>query len=71
MSRCSTRTASGDVAPLWTVAKGHLYMPRGLTIDPNRKTVIVGDKFKNSIMTFSLPEMYEPVAVLDSARAAR
>ena len=63
--------ASGDVAPLWTVAKGHLYMPRGLTIDPNRKTVIVGDKFKNSIMTFSLPEMYEPGQVLDSARAAR
>ena len=63
--------ASGDVAPLWTVAKGHLFMPRGLTLDPHRKTVIVADKYKNSVMTFWLPEMYEPVAVSDSARAAR
>ena len=63
--------ASGDVAPLWTIAKGHLFAPRGLTLDPKRKTVIVADKYKNSVMTFSLPEMYEPVAVLDSARAAR
>ena len=63
--------ASGDVAPLWTIAEGHLFAPRGLTLDPKRKTVIVADKFKNSVITFSLPEMYEPAAVLDSARAAR
>jgi len=62
---------SGDVAPLWTVAKGHLYMPRGLTLDPNKKTVIVSDKYMNSVMTFSLPEMYERRGVRETARASR
>ena len=62
---------SGDVAPLWTVAKGHLFMPRGLTLDPKRKTVIVSDKFKNSVMTFALPEMYERTPARTTARAAR
>jgi len=62
---------SGDVAPLWTVAKGYLYLPRGLTLDPKRKTVIVSDKFKNSVMTFSLPEMYERSPARETARAAR
>jgi hypothetical protein len=62
---------SGDVAPKWTVAKGHLYMPRGLTLDPKKKTVIVSDKYMNSVMTFSLPEMYARPAVRETARAAR
>jgi sugar lactone lactonase YvrE len=62
---------TGDVAPLWTVAKGHLYMPRGLTLDPKKKTVIVSDKYMNSVMTFSLPEMYERRGVRETARAAR
>jgi DNA-binding beta-propeller fold protein YncE len=61
---------SGDVAPKWTVAKGHLYMPRGLTLDPKKKTVIVSDKYMNSVMTFSLPEMYVRPAVRETARAA-
>ena len=60
---------NGDVAPLLTVAKGHLYMPRGLTLDPKKKTVIVSDKYMNSVMTFSLPEMYERPAA--SQRRAR
>jgi hypothetical protein len=46
-------------------------MPRGLTLDPKRKTVIVSDKFKNSVMTFSLPELYQPSPVRETARAAR
>ena len=50
---------NGDVAPRWTVAKGFLYMPRGLTLDPKKKTVIVSDKYMNSVMTFSLPELYD------------
>jgi hypothetical protein len=62
---------NGDVAPLWTLAKGYLYMPRGLTLDAKRKTVIVSDKFKNSVMTFSLPEMYERTPARETARAAR
>jgi DNA-binding beta-propeller fold protein YncE len=62
---------SGDVAPQWTIARGHLFMPRGLTLDPERKTVIVSDKYKNSVMTFSLPEMYERSTPRETARAAR
>jgi hypothetical protein len=46
-------------------------MPRGLTIDPKKKTVIVSDKYMNSVMTFSLPEMYERRSVRETARAAR
>jgi DNA-binding beta-propeller fold protein YncE len=49
---------NGDVAPQWTIAKGYLYMARGLTLDPKNKTVIVSDKYLNNVMTFSLPEMY-------------
>ena len=63
---------SGDVAPRWTIAKGYLYMPRGLTLDPKKKTVIVSDKYMNSVMTFSLPELYnQPGAPRETARAAR
>jgi hypothetical protein len=29
---------NGDVPPKWTVAKGYLYMPRGLTLDSKKKT---------------------------------
>ena len=50
---------NGDVAPLWTIARGHIYMPRGLTIDSKHKTVIVSDKFLNAVMTFSLPELFD------------
>ena len=53
---------SGDVAPKWTIAKGYIYMPRGLTLDPKNKTVIVSDKYMNSVMTFSLPELFTPAA---------
>jgi len=59
---------SGDVAPRWTIAKGFLYMPRGLTLDPKKKTVIVSDKYMNSVMTFSLPELYDRPAARETAR---
>jgi len=62
---------NGDVAPRYTIAKGHLYMPRGLTLDPKKKTVIVSDKYMNSVMTFSLPELYDRPATRETARAAR
>ena len=62
---------SGDVAPRWTIAKGYLYMPRGLTLDPKKKTEIISDKYKNSVMTFSLPELYnQPAVQRETARAA-
>ncbi len=58
---------SGDVPPKYTIAKGYLYMPRGLTLDPKKKTVIVSDKYKNSVMTFSLPELYNRPATSQTA----
>jgi DNA-binding beta-propeller fold protein YncE len=61
---------NGDVPPKWTVAKGYLYMPRGLTLDPKKKTVIVSDKYMNSVMTFSLPELYDQRNVSQTARAS-
>ena len=59
---------TGDVAPKWTIAKGFLYMPRGLTLDPKKKTVIVSDKYMNSVMTFSLPELFDRPASQTAAR---
>ena len=59
---------SGDVPPRYTIAKGSLYMPRGLTLDPKKKTVIVGDKYMNSVMTFSLPELYDRPAASQTAQ---
>jgi DNA-binding beta-propeller fold protein YncE len=61
----------GDVPPRYTIAKGHIYMPRGLTLDPKKKTVIVADKYLNAVMTFSLPEIYDRPAARETARAAR
>jgi DNA-binding beta-propeller fold protein YncE len=61
----------GDVPPRYTLARGHIYMPRGLTLDPKKKTVIVSDKYLNAVLTFSLPEIYDRPAVRETARAAR
>jgi DNA-binding beta-propeller fold protein YncE len=59
---------SGDVPPQWTIANGHLYSARGLTLDPKAKTVIVSDKALNAVMTFSLPEMFDTVRGRETAR---
>ena len=58
----------GDVPPRYTLAKGHLYMPRGLTLDPKKKTVIVSDKYTNAVLTFSLPELFDRPATRETAR---
>jgi hypothetical protein len=42
--------------------------PRGLTLDPKKKTVIVGDKYLNSVMTFSLPELFDRPATSQTAQ---
>jgi hypothetical protein len=59
---------NGDVPPRYTIAKGSLYMPRGLTLDPKKKTVIVGDKYLNAILTFSLPELFDRPFASQTAR---
>ena len=61
----------GDVPPRYTLARGHIYMPRGLTLDPKKKTVIVSDKYLNAVLTFSLPEIYDRPAARETARASR
>ena len=61
----------GDVPPRYTLARGHIYMPRGLTLDPKKKTVIVSDKYTNAVLTFSLPELFDRPAARQTARAAR
>ena len=54
-------TDSGDVAPSFTIGgpDGSLRKPRGIALDPDQQTVIVSDKFRNGIFTYSLPEIYE------------
>lgn len=58
----------GDVPPQWTIANGYLYSARGLTLDPKAKTLIVSDKAKNAVMTFSLPELFDAARVRQTAR---
>jgi hypothetical protein len=51
---------NGDVPPKWTIGgpNGVLMMPRGVTIDPKHKTLMVSDKRLNAVLTFSFPEIY-------------
>lgn len=51
---------SGDVPPRWKIGgpSGSLRDPRGVTLDPEHKTVIVTDKVLNAVMTYSYPELF-------------
>lgn len=51
---------NGDVAPRWTIGgpNGVLRQTRGLTLDPKHKTITVGDKYINAVMTFYFPEIF-------------
>jgi len=51
---------SGNVSPRWTIGgpKGALRQPRGVTIDPKNKTLIVSDKYLNSVLTYYFPEVF-------------
>lgn len=61
---------NGDVPPQWTIAgpKGLLRQPRGVTLDPKNKNLIVSDKFLNGVLTYHFPELFEPDA-RETARA--
>jgi hypothetical protein len=50
----------GDVPPRWTIGgpKGLLRQPRGVTLDPKNKNVIVSDKFLNAVLTYHFPEIF-------------
>jgi hypothetical protein len=53
-------TDAGDVPPHWKIGgpNGSLRDPRGVTLDPEQKTVIVTDKVLNAVMTYSYPELF-------------
>lgn len=61
---------NGDVPPQWTIGgpKGMLRQPRGLTLDPKNKTVIVSDKYLNGVLTYSFPEVFDPPRARETAR---
>lgn len=51
---------NGDVPPRWRFGgpNGVLKMPRGITLDPKNKNVLVSDKRLNAVMTFAFPELF-------------
>ena len=51
---------NGDVPPRWTIGgpNGMLRQTRGVALDPKHKTVIVGDKYVNAVMTYYFPEIF-------------
>jgi DNA-binding beta-propeller fold protein YncE len=51
---------SSDGPPLWTIGgpNGILQMPRGVTLDVKNKSIIASDKRLNSVLTFSVPELF-------------
>jgi DNA-binding beta-propeller fold protein YncE len=51
---------NGDVPPRLTMGKGLMLQPRGLTYDVESKTVIVADKMLQGVLTYSVPEIFEP-----------
>jgi hypothetical protein len=56
----------GNVPPMWKIpgTGGAMVMkkPRGVTLDPKHKEVIVSDMRLNAVLTFALPEMFDQVA---------
>ena len=50
----------GDVPPRWTIGgpNGRLRQVRGVALDPKNKSVIVTDKYLNSILTYYFPEIF-------------
>ena len=51
---------NGDVPPRWRIGgpKGFLQMPRGVTLNPKYKELIVSDKRQNAVLTFYVPELF-------------
>jgi hypothetical protein len=51
---------NGNVPPRWTIGgpNGILHRTRGITVDPESKTVIASDKYLNAVFTWHLPEIF-------------
>lgn len=54
----------GDVPPRWIIRgpKSRLKKPRGVTLDPANKEIIVADMRANQVFTFYFPELFEEKA---------
>jgi hypothetical protein len=50
----------GDVAPRWKIwgPKSQMKKPRGVTLNPKNKEVIVSDMRLNAVLTYYFPEMF-------------
>ena len=50
----------GDAPPLYTIGGpgGMLRQPRGVTLDPMNKTLIVSDKYLNAVISYYFPEVF-------------
>jgi DNA-binding beta-propeller fold protein YncE len=55
---------NGDVAPKWTITgkQTTLKKPFSVAINPEQKEIYVTDMRLNGLMTFFVPEVFEPVA---------
>jgi hypothetical protein len=52
---------NGDVPPRWRIdgkASNVMKKPRGVTLNPNHKELIVSDMRLNAVLTFSFPEIF-------------
>ena len=51
---------NGDVAPRWKLGgpKSGLKKPRGVTLAPQHKEIIVADMRLNTVLTFYFPEIF-------------
>ncbi len=54
---------NGDVPPRFTVGgpNGLLQKPRGLDLDPKHNAVIVSDKQLNAVLTYEMPQLFQPI----------
>ena len=59
----------GDVAPKWAIAGDRTTMGKtfGVALNPEHKEVYVSDMRRHGILTYFVPEVFEPVAGVPSA----
>lgn len=59
----------GDVAPKWAIAGDRTMMGKtfGVALNPEHKEVYVSDMRRHGILTYFVPEVFEPVAGVPSA----
>jgi hypothetical protein len=55
---------NGDVAPKWTITGDQttLKKPFAVALNPEHKEIYVTDMRLNGVLTFSVPEIFQPVA---------